>query len=138
MKLREKSNLLTLTYYTLVLCTISLSALFVWFLLTQTDLLYAQIVYIVWTIGAVAIVLFDILCTKNNQRKYIVGILVYILFILAMVMSVLTFMSTNVGGILIAEALYTYLGYYLLSSLITVMAILVFWVGQNLIKTENR
>ena len=97
----ENRKLFTdVVYYTLAILTLLMSAFFIYVLSVRDVVLWAKIVYYIWTGLVIGVIIFDMVCTTNRQAKTISGFIVYILSILAVVMAaILYFLNSGNGGL---------------------------------------
>lgn len=136
MSVENKRKLSTIVYYTLAVMTLIFAGFFGFALVVRDVAMWAKVVYFIWIAVVVGAVIFDIICTGNNDGKTLVGLVVYVLSILAVVMAaILYFMNTGRAGL--ADNFFNLFVSVSLLSLITTGFLIATWcVGERLV--ENR
>ena len=87
-------------YYTLAILALASSAFFIYVLSVRDVVLWAKIVYYVWTGFVIGVIIFDIICTNTHEGKRISGMIVYILSVLAVIMAIiLYFLNSGAAGL---------------------------------------
>lgn len=99
MDIKAKKILSIVTYYTLIALTFIMAGAFVVALAFRTYPFWAKLIYFIWAGVVVGTVIFDIICTSTNRMKFISGLLVYVLSILAVVVSIVIYLinTSRVG-----------------------------------------
>ena len=133
MSVENKRMLSTIVYYTLAIMTIVFAAFFGYALIVRSLAMWAKVVYFIWIAVVVGAVIFDIICTSNNEGKTLVGFVVYILSILAVVMAaILYFMNATRTG-LVLNFFNLFLSVSLLSLITTGFLIATWCVGEKIV-----
>jgi len=100
MSVSNKKTLSQIVYFTLAILTVLSSIFFVVTLTRSTVPSWARIVYFIWIGLVIGAVVFDIVCTKTHESKFISGIIIYVLSILSVIVPVvLYFMNSDNMGI---------------------------------------
>ena len=100
MSVRSKKILSTIVYYTLIALAILNAGFFIYALIVRDVAMWAKIIYFVWSGLVIGAAIFDIICTANKDAKAISGLIVYVLSILAVIMScILYFVNSGVDGL---------------------------------------
>lgn len=87
-------------YYTLAILALASSAFFIYVLSVRDVVLWAKIVYYVWTGFVIGVIIFDIICTNTREGKRISGMIVYVLSVLAVIMAIiLYFLNSGAAGL---------------------------------------
>lgn len=134
MEVKGKRILSVITYYTLVGLAIALAVGFIFAMSLRTFPLWAKIVYLAWAGCVIGAVIFDIVCTANNRMKFISGLIVYVLSLLAVAMAVIVYLiyTTRTGLAMDIAGIFTLSA--ALSFLVTLFMIAEFIVGESLIE----
>ena len=136
MEVINKRNLSTLVYYTLAIMTIVFAAFFGFALIVRNLSMWAKVVYFIWIAGVVGAVIFDIICTSNKEGKTIVGLVVYVLSILAVAMAaILYFMNTSKTGLAV-NFFNLFISVSFLSLVTTGFLISTWCVGEHIAKNR--
>ena len=136
MSVENKRKLSTIVYYTLAILTVIFAGFFGYALIVRNIAMWAKVVYFIWIAVVIGAVIFDIICTGNNEGKTLVGLVVYVLSILAVIMAgILYFMNVTRTGIVL-NFFNLFLSVSLLSLITTGFLIATWCVGERLV--ENR
>lgn len=136
MSIENKRKLSTIVYYTLAIMTVIFAGFFGFALVVRDVAMWAKVVYFIWIAVVIGAVIFDIICTINNEGKTLVGLVVYVLSILAVAMAaILYFMNVTKTG-LVVSFFNIFLSVSLLSLISTGFLIATWCVGEKLV--ENR
>lgn len=136
MSVENKRKLSTIVYYTLAIMTVIFAGFFGYALIVRDIAMWAKVVYFIWIAVVIGAVIFDIICTGNNEGKTLVGLVVYVLSILAVIMAgILYFMNVTRTGIVL-NFFNLFLSVSLLSLITTGFLIATWCVGERLV--ENR
>ena len=134
MSIDNKRKLSRLVYFTLAVLAILNAGFFVYAVFAQGLVMWARIVYIVWSALVIAVVIYDIICTKNQDGKQSSGFFIYILSLLAVIMScILYFMNVGVAG-LATEFFNLFISVSILSLMTTGYLIATWCVGESLVE----
>lgn len=136
MSLENKRKLATIVYYTLAVMTVVFAAFFGFALVVRDLAMWAKVVYFIWIAIVIGAVIFDIMCTMANDRKTLVGWVVYIVSILAVAMAtILYFMNVTKTGIVL-NFFNLFLSVSLLSLITTGFLIATWCVGERIVHTR--
>lgn len=136
MSVENKRKLSTIVYYTLAIMTVIFAGFFAFALIARDVAMWAKVVYFIWIAVVIGCVVFDIICTSNNDGKTMVGLVVYVLSILAVIMAaILYFMNVTRTGIVL-NFFNLFLSVSLLSLITTGFLIATWCVGEKIV--ENR
>lgn len=136
MSVENKRKLSTIVYYTLAIMTVIFAGFFGYALIVRDIAMWAKVIYFIWIAVVIGAVIFDIICTGNNEGKTLVGLVIYVLSILAVIMAgILYFMNVTRTGIVL-NFFNLFLSVSLLSLITTGFLIATWCVGERLV--ENR
>ena len=134
MSVENKRMLSTIVYYTLAILTVVFAGFFGYALIVKNVAMWAKVVYFIWIAVVIGAVIFDIICTSNNEGKTMVGLVVYVLSILAVIMAaILYFMNVTRTGIVL-NFFNLFLSVSLLSLITTGFLIATWCVGEKFVK----
>lgn len=134
MEVKEKRILSIICFYTLIGLAILMAGGFVVALAFRTFPLWAKIVYITWAGLVIATVIFDIVCTATNSMKFISGLMIYVLSMLAIAMSVVVYLIYTTRTGLQVDINSVYMLAVAMSYATSLFLIAEFIVGENLIE----
>lgn len=140
MSVESKRKLSTICYYTLAILTFAVACLFGYALIIRRVAMWARVVYFIWLAIVLTTVVYDIVCTHNNNGKEMTGWLVYILSILSLIVAaILYFTNAGLNG-LVDNLFDMFISVSLLSVTVTGFLIATWLVGENLVehKTAER
>ena len=98
-----KKTLLTMTYYTLIGGMVALEIFFMITLAGASLAMWERVVYYILAIALVVAVVYDIICTIMHRQKYIAGFVLYVITIVAVVMSLIVFALNSENGRLLLD-----------------------------------
>jgi len=131
MSVNGKRILSSITYYTLAVLTLLASAFFLYCLSIKGVVMWAKVIYYVWTAIVIGVTIFDVICTNSGEGKFISGLIVYVLSILAVVMmAILYFLNSGMAG-LATEYFNLFISVSLISLVTTGLLIATWVVGEN-------
>ena len=137
MSVENKRMLSTIVYYTLAVMTLIFAGFFGYALIIRDLAMWAKVVYFIWIAVVIGAVIFDIICTSNNEGKTLVGLVVYVLSILAVVMAgILYFINVTRTG-LVLNFFNLFLSVSLLSLITTGFLIATWCVGERIVETRT-
>lgn len=137
MSVGNKRKLATIVYYTLAIMTLIFAVFFGYALIVRDVAMWAKVVYFIWIAIVVGAVIFDIICTGNNEGKTLVGLVVYVLSILAVAMAaILYFMNTSRTGLAV-NFFNIFISVSLLSLITTGFLIAMWCTGESIIKNRT-
>ena len=137
MSVENKRMLSTIVYYTLAIMTLIFAGFFGYALIIRDLAMWAKVVYFIWIAVVIGAVIFDIICTSNNEGKTLVGLVVYVLSILAVVMAgILYFINVTRTG-LVLNFFNLFLSVSLLSLITTGFLIATWCVGERIVETRT-
>ena len=140
MSVGNKKTMSTVVFYTLAAITLAFSAFFIYALFVRNVVMWAKVVYLIWTAAVIGVVIFDVICSTNGEGKTVSGLIVYVLSLLALIMAViLYFANTGVNG-LATEFFNLFISISLISIFTTGFMIATWVVGEHLVEhaTENK
>jgi len=138
MEIRKKRILLSMAYFTLSAFAIIMSVIFMIFLATTTNVLYAQIGYYILSGALVLLIVYDIICTYRSDMKYISGIIIYCISVAVILMSIVLFFTFSTDGVIPYTNLFEYGSYIFLSYIASALAVAAYTVGERLIQASVR
>ena len=131
MSVNGKRTLSSIVYYTLAVLTLLASAFFIYCLSIKDVVGWARIVYYIWTAVVIGVTIFDVICTNSGEGKFVSGVIVYVLSILAIAMAcVLYFANSGMEG-LATEFFNLFISVSLISLITTGFLIATWSVGEN-------
>lgn len=134
MSVSSKKTLSQISYYTLTILAVLSSAFFVISLVRSTVPTWARVVYFIWIGLIIGAVVFDIVCTRTHEGKFISGMIIYILSILSIIVPVvLYFMNSNNMGIL-PDFFNVFISVALMSFITVGLTIATWMVGESLVE----
>ena len=137
MNFEDRRMLSTIVYYTLAIMTVIFAGFFGYALIIRNVAMWAKVVYFIWIAVVIGAIIFDIICTGNNEGKTVVGYVVYILSILAVVMAgILYFINVTKTG-LVLNFFNIFLSVSLLSLITTGFLIATWCVGEHISKHRS-
>ena len=138
MELKEKKILQSILYYFSIALTIIASVFFMITLAARGTMMYARVVYYIWTAVLIVTLLFDIMCTMMHRFKFITGIVLFVLAILSIVMGIIIYFDLSAGAMLVATniGLFNRLAVY--SFVLIGMSVFTFIAGEFLTQSYER
>ena len=131
MSVNGKRTLSSIVYYTLAVLTILASAFFIYCLSVKDVSMWARVIYYVWTAVVIGVTIFDVICTNSGEGKFVSGLIVYVLSILAVAMAcILYFANSGMEG-LATEFFNLFISVSLISLITTGFLIATWSVGEN-------
>ncbi len=100
MSVSNKKLLSTIAYYTLIVLSILNAGFFIYALMVKDVAMWAKVIYIIWSVVVIAVAIYDVICTRARKSKFVSGLIIYVLSILAVVMAcILYFINSGVDGL---------------------------------------
>lgn len=100
MSVSNKKLLSTIVYYTLIVLSILNAGFFIYALMVKDVAMWAKVIYIIWSVVVIAVAIYDMICTRARKSKFVSGLIIYVLSILAVVMAcILYFINSGVDGL---------------------------------------
>lgn len=100
MSVSNKKLLSTIVYYTLIVLSILNAGFFIYALMVKDVAMWAKVIYIIWSVVVIAVAIYDVICTRARKSKFVSGLIIYVLSILAVVMAcILYFINSGVDGL---------------------------------------
>lgn len=96
MNINGKKILSIITYYTLFAIAIVMAASTIVYTGNRGLPTWASILYILWSCVVIGVLIFDIVCTSTKRMKFIAGIIVYVLSIVAIIVTAVLYL-VNAG-----------------------------------------
>ena len=136
----NKKVLSIIVYYTLVALAICAAGFFVFALLINGLPFWAKIIYYIWVGLLVGALVFDIICTCTHQAKTISGFIIYVLSLMAVIMTMLLYVLNATTAGIEPTFLQTYLSTCLISLITTGYMIATWCVGESVVEhaTANK
>lgn len=133
----KKKTLLNIVYYS----TIAVMVAFVVFLflsLAGANLATWERIMFYILVGALAgVVVYDVVCTCIHNEKYISGLILYVITMLVVIFTLIVF-ALNSGSIrLFIDISERFFRLILLTYIINALAVVIYCVGQSLIKIDS-
>ena len=100
MSVSNKKLLSTIVYYTLIVLSILNAGFFIYALMVKDVVIWAKVIYIIWSVVVIAVAIYDMICTRARKSKFVSGLIIYVLSILAVVMAcILYFINSGADGL---------------------------------------
>lgn len=100
MSVSNKKLLSTIVYYTLIVLSILNAGFFIYALMVKDVVMWAKVIYIIWSVVVIAVAIYDVICTRARKSKFVSGLIIYVLSILAVVMAcILYFINSGADGL---------------------------------------
>lgn len=100
MSVSNKKLLSTIVYYTLIVLSILNAGFFIYALMVKDVVMWAKVIYIIWSVVVIAVAIYDVICTRARSSKFVSGLIIYVLSILAVVMAcILYFINSGADGL---------------------------------------
>lgn len=135
MEANLKRTLLNITYYTLIGAMIVLVVFFMITLASASLAMWERVLYYILAGLLVLAVIYDIICTRMGNQKYIAGFILYIITIAVFVLSIVVMSINSANGRLLIDISEKFFRLILFSYIINAFAILIFCTGEKLITT---
>lgn len=137
MSLNNKRTLSMIVYYTLAILAILASAFFVYCLTVKEVVLWARIIYFIWVGLVIGAIIYDIVCTTTGEGKQMSGFVIYVLSLLAVIMTcILYFVNSSATGL--AVSFFNLFISVSIISLITTGFMIATWcVGEKLVENAT-
>ena len=137
MSVDRKRILSQIVYFTLAILAVLSSIFFVSALVKSTVPAWARVVYYIWIGLMIGAVIFDVVCTKTHEGKFISGLIIYVLSILSIIVPVvLYFMNTGDMGLL-PDFFNVFITVSLISFTTVGFTIATWVVGESLVEHET-
>ena len=137
MSVSNKKLLSTIAYYTLIVLSILSSAFFIYALTVKDVVMWAKVIYFIWAAVVIVVAIYDVICTRAGRSKFISGLIIYVLSILAVIMAcVLYFIKTGVDG-LATDFFNIFISVSILSLMTTGYLIASWCVGEAKVEHES-
>lgn len=138
MELTHKKILQNMLYYSVLALTIIASIFFMVTLAMRDTMMYARVIFYIWTGVLVATLIFDIVCTVMHKNKFIVGLILFVLAMCWIVMAIVIYFNLSTGAMLVAANMGLFNRLVVFSFILTVMAITTFIIGEFLTQSFER
>lgn len=132
MDLSAKKVLYNLFYYTMALFVLLFSVFFMVSLASRALAPYQQWVYYIWTGLLIITLLADVIATVMNRHKFLIGLIVYGLMVIAVIVGIIVFSSLNVGGMIPVAVLDSFNVLIFYSLALTIGLIVTYRLGVKL------
>lgn len=137
MENNQKRSLLNMAYFTLVGLGILFSVVFILRIGFSALPAIIKVIYYIWSAVLIISLLFDIYSTRKHQKKYIVGLLFFILTLLCVVMAIIVFIVQGISFRLITTLEVSYFINIALSFIPIKLAIFAFLFGEKIINFND-
>lgn len=138
MELSQKRTLQSILYFSILALTIIGSVFFMITLARPGTMMYARIIYYIWTGVLIATLICDIFSTFMHRCKFIVGLVIFVLAILWLIMAIIVYFNLSTGAVLIEANMGLFNRLVVFSFVLTVMSIFTFITGEFLTQTYKR
>ena len=137
MSVNGKRILSNITYYTLAILTLLATGFFIYCLSVKDVAGWAKTIYYIWSAVVIGVTIFDVICTNSGEGKFVSGIVVYVLSILAVAMAcILYFVNSGMEG-LATDFFNLFISVSMISLLTTGFMIATWVVGEHFIERRN-
>lgn len=137
MSVENKKIISIVVFYTLAILALASAGFFIYALIVKDVVMWAKIIYFVWAGFVIGTVIYDVICTSAGENKQISALIIYILSLLAVIMScVLYFLNTTATGLL-DSFLPLFTSISILSIMTTGYMIATWCVGESLVEHES-
>ena len=137
MSVSNKKLLSTIVYYTLIVLSILNAGFFIYALMVKDVAMWAKVIYIIWSVVVIAVAIYDVICTRARKSKFVSGLIIYVLSILAVVMAcILYFINSGVDG-LATDFFNIFLSVSILSLMTTGYLIASWCVGEAKVEHDS-
>lgn len=131
MSVANKRILSSIAYYTLIALTLAFSAFFIFCVSVKDVQMWVKVVYYIWTAVVIGTSIFDVICTNVGEGKFISGLMVYVLSVLAVAMAcILYFMNVGMPGLAV-EFFNLFVSVSIISLMTSGLLIASWAVGEN-------
>ncbi len=134
MSVKNKKILSIIVYYTLAVLALCSAGFFIYTTIITALPLWAKIIYYVWTGLVIGAVIFDIICTSSGEAKSVSGLIIYVLSILAVLMTMILYIVNATRTGLVGTFFNVYLTASIVSLMTTGYMIATWCVGESLIE----
>jgi len=137
MSVSKKKLLSQICYYTLAILAVLSSVFFLTALSKSAIPGWARVVYYIWIALIIGSVIFDVVCTRTHEGKFLSGIIIYVLSILSVIVPiVLYYMNTGDMGIL-PDFFNVFITVSLISFMNVGLTIATWVVGESMVEHET-
>ena len=137
MSVQNKRMLSTIVYYTLAILALASAGFFIYCLIIRDVVMWAKVIYFIWSGLVIGVVIFDILCTSTGEAKTVAGLIIYILSVLAVIMSVILYFANAGANGLATDFFNLFLSVSLISLMTTGYMIATWCVGESLVEHKT-
>lgn len=134
MSVRDKRILSTIVYYTLIALALVNVGFFIFALVVKDVVMWAKVIYFIWSGLVIGVLIFDIICTSSHEAKSISGWIVYILSVLAVIMAVILYVINAGADGLATDYFNLFISISLISLMTTGYMIASWCVGEKLVE----
>ena len=96
-----------------------------------------KVIYYIWSAVLIITLLFDIYCTMKHEKKYIAGLIFFILTLLGVVMAIVVYFVQDISFRLITTTEVSYFINMALSFMPIKLAIFAFLFGERIINFND-
>ena len=137
MSVQNKRMLSTIVYYTLAILALASAGFFIYCLIIRDVVMWAKVIYFIWSGLVIGVVIFDILCTSTGEAKTVAGLIIYILSVLAVIMSVILYFANAGANGLATDFFNLFLSVSLISLMTTGYMIATWCIGESLVEHKT-
>lgn len=137
MENNQKRSLLNLAYYTLIALGVIFSVIFILRIAASTLPILIKIIYYIWSAVLIISLLFDVYCTMKHKKKYITGLIFFVLTILCVIMAAVVYFTQGISLALITTTEVTYFINMALSFMPIKLAIFAYLFGERIINFHD-
>lgn len=134
MSVKDKRILSTIVYYTLIALALVNVGFFIFALVVKDVVMWAKIIYFIWSGLVIGVLIFDIICTSSHESKGVSGLIVYILSVLAVIMAVILYVINAGADGLATDYFNLFISISLISLMTTGYMIASWCVGEKLVE----
>ncbi len=134
MSVKDKRILSTIVYYTLIALALVNVGFFIFALVVKDVVMWAKVIYFIWSGLVIGVLIFDIICTSSHEAKAISGWIVYILSVLAVIMAVILYVINAGADGLATDYFNLFISISLISLMTTGYMIASWCVGEKLVE----
>ena len=137
MSVDNKRVLSSIVYYTLAALTLLSTAFFIYVLSVRDVVLWARVIYYIWSGFLIGAVIFDIICTTTGESKMISGYIFYILGVLSVAMAIILYFINSRGVALAANFFNMFVSVSIVSLMAIGYGIATWCTGEKLVENAT-
>lgn len=133
----KKKVLLNIVYYSAIGVMVAFVTFLFLSLAGASLAVWERVMFYVLVGALVGVVAYDIVCTCIKSEKYISGLMLYVITMCIIVFSLIVFALNSTSVRLFIDITEKFFRLILLTYIINAMAVIIYCVGQNLVKKET-